>query len=56
MPSHWLKRTVDVIGAGTGLVLLSPVVLGVAVVVRLTMGSPVFFRQRRPGLRGVPFT
>ncbi len=41
--------------AGLGLALLSPVLLGVAAVVRLSLGSPVLFRQVRPGLRGEPF-
>ena len=41
--------------ATVGLVLLSPVALVVAVAIRLTMGSPVIFRQVRPGLHGKPF-
>lgn len=49
------KRTFDVIGALSGLVLMTPVMLGVAVAVRTTMGSPVTFRQTRPGLGGTPF-
>ena len=51
-----LKRAVDLSGAGATLVLLSPVLAAVAVAVRLTMGSPVLFRQERPGLGGKPFT
>lgn len=50
-----LKRCVDTMLAGLGLALLSPVLLGVAAVVRLSLGSPVLFRQVRPGLRGEPF-
>jgi lipopolysaccharide/colanic/teichoic acid biosynthesis glycosyltransferase len=42
--------------AGLGIVLLLPIVIGVAVLVRCSLGSPVLFRQRRPGLHGVPFT
>lgn len=42
--------------AGLGLIALSPVLLTVAVVVWLTMGWPVLFRQVRPGLQGEPFT
>jgi len=38
------------------LVLLSPLLLLLAVWIRLTMGSPVLFRQTRPGLHGRPFT
>jgi len=37
------------------LVLLSPLMALVAILVRLRMGSPVFFLQRRPGLHGEPF-
>jgi len=49
------KRALDVFGAAVGLVLLSPLLLGIAVAVRLAHGSPVLFRQRRPGRFGVPF-
>jgi lipopolysaccharide/colanic/teichoic acid biosynthesis glycosyltransferase len=49
------KRVMDVtIGAAIALLSL-PVQLGVALVVRLTMGPPVLFRQVRPGLKGQPF-
>jgi len=46
----------DLMGATFGLVLLAPVMLVVALLIRLTMGSPVLFRQVRPGLYGRPFT
>ena len=49
------KRALDVIGAAVGLVLLSPLLLAIAVAVRLAHGSPVLFRQRRPGRFGAPF-
>ena len=51
-----LKRLIDVVGAAVGLVLLSPVLLGAAVALRLRVGSPVLFRQERVGLHGRPFT
>ena len=51
-----MKRVFDVVIAGAGLVVLSPVMLLVAILVRITMGRPVLFRQERPGLNGVPFT
>ena len=38
-----------------GLIVLSPLMLGIAVLVRTFVGSPVLFRQQRPGLHGVPF-
>ncbi|MFI5047350.1 MAG: sugar transferase [Acidimicrobiia bacterium] len=50
-----LKRGVDVLVAAVGLIVLSPLLLVVAVLVRLRMGSPVLFRQSRPGLHGRPF-
>ena len=49
------KRALDVAGAGLGLLVLSPVMLAVAVAVRLTLGAPVLFRQTRPGLGGRQF-
>lgn len=39
-----------------GLVVLSPLLVVLAALVRATLGSPVLFRQERPGLCGVPFT
>lgn len=50
-----MKRAVDVAGASIALVLLSPVLVAVAVLVRWRLGSPVLFRQVRPGLHGEPF-
>ncbi|WP_242343909.1 sugar transferase [Anaeromyxobacter terrae] len=46
----------DVVGAAAGLVLLSPVLALTAISVAVIDGRPVLFRQRRPGLRGEPFT
>ncbi len=51
-----LKRALDVLGSGAGLVVLSPVLAGVALAVRLSLGTPVLFRQVRPGRGGRPFT
>ncbi|MCC2638927.1 MAG: putative sugar transferase [Moraxellaceae bacterium] len=50
-----LKRLLDVTGAATALLLLSPVVLTVAYLVRTRLGSPVLFVQVRPGRHGKPF-
>lgn len=50
-----LKRLFDILAASFGLLLLSPVILIVAWQVRRKLGSPVFFRQTRPGLHGKPF-
>jgi len=54
--SQAIKRVVDIVGASVGIILLAPVMLAVALLVLLTMGRPVLFRQQRPGLRGKPFT
>ena len=50
-----IKRTMDVFGAVIGFVFLSPVLMIVAVLIWVTMGRPVLFRQRRPGFHGKPF-
>ena len=50
-----LKRILDVAIASTALVLLSPVYALVAYKVKKNLGSPVLFRQTRPGLHGQPF-
>src|SRR5437868_4889933 len=51
-----LKRILDVVSAGAGLVLLCPVLALVALSIRARMGRPVFFRQKRAGYRGKAFT
>jgi len=53
--SFFIKRSIDVMVAGTGLLVLAPVLAAVAVSVRLSMGAPVLFLQVRPGYRGRPF-
>ena len=50
-----VKRVIDVAGASTALVLLSPLLAVVALLVRVRMGAPVLFRQERPGRGGRPF-
>lgn len=50
-----IKRFFDIFASLTGLLLLSPVIAIVAFEVRRKLGSPVFFRQTRPGLDGKPF-
>jgi lipopolysaccharide/colanic/teichoic acid biosynthesis glycosyltransferase len=51
----WVKRAVDVAGAVAGLVLFSPVLLAIALFIRLDSPGPVLFRQARRGQRGQPF-
>jgi lipopolysaccharide/colanic/teichoic acid biosynthesis glycosyltransferase len=50
-----VKRALDIAVSTSALLTLSPVLVGAACAVRLSMGRPVFFRQRRPGLNGEPF-
>jgi sugar transferase EpsL len=50
-----LKRGLDIILALPVLIVATPIVLMTALVIRITMGSPVMFVQERPGLRGRPF-
>src|SRR5262245_17479266 len=50
-----MKRAIDVVGALVGLVVLSPVMLVVALAVRVSMGRPVIFSQRRAGRDGRAF-
>ena len=49
------KRLFDLSASLAALLLLSPVLLLLAVLVRVKIGSPVFFTQTRPGLHGQPF-
>jgi lipopolysaccharide/colanic/teichoic acid biosynthesis glycosyltransferase len=50
------RRFLDIAGAASALVLLSPILLAVALAIRLFIGRPVLFRQLRPGYREKPFT
>ena len=50
-----IKRCIDIVGAGLGLIVLSPVLAVVAVLIWRQMGRPVIFRQMRPGLNGQAF-
>ena len=49
------KRAIDLIGASAGLVVLGIPMACIAVLIRLTLGSPVIYRQPRPGLHGRTF-
>ena len=50
-----MKRLLDILVAGLALLVFSPLLLLVAVMVRVKLGSPVLFRQLRPGHHGAPF-
>ena len=51
-----MKRVLDIVGALTGVVLLSPVLAAVWFVIVMESGLPGFFRQRRMGRGGSEFT
>ncbi|MEH8183941.1 sugar transferase [Aeromonas allosaccharophila] len=50
-----MKRLFDMIASFCALLLFSPVIVFMAWKIRKNLGSPVFFRQTRPGLNGRPF-
>ncbi|MBP5969495.1 MULTISPECIES: sugar transferase [Pseudomonas] len=49
------KRLFDIVASMAGLIVLSPVIVIVAYLIRKRLGSPILFRQVRPGLGGKPF-
>jgi exopolysaccharide biosynthesis polyprenyl glycosylphosphotransferase len=51
-----LKRGLDILVSGLMLTLLSPLLVAIALLIVIDSGTPVFFRQRRAGKDGVPFT
>jgi len=51
-----LKRGVDLIFSAIILTLGSPILIAIAILIRMTMGKPVLFRQLRPGRNGQPFS
>lgn len=52
MYKNFLKRLIDIIISGLLLIFLSPVILIVAILVRVKLGSPIIFKQERPGYKG----
>lgn len=63
MPSRWFppniprtKRLLDLLLTLPGVILLSPIILVTAILVRVLIGSPVLFRHIRPGYRSELFT
>jgi sugar transferase EpsL len=51
-----VKRALDVAGASVALLLASPLIVAIAIAVRVAMGRPILFRQERPGFREQPIT
>ncbi|GEN30142.1 lipopolysaccharide/colanic/teichoic acid biosynthesis glycosyltransferase [Cerasibacillus quisquiliarum] len=52
----YIKRVFDIVFSLFALILLSPVLLILAVLIKLNLGSPILFKQQRPGLYGKVFT
>ncbi len=55
VPHAFLKRLIDILGSGLVLLILSPVMLLIALLIRLESPGPVLFRQIRLGRYGKPF-
>jgi lipopolysaccharide/colanic/teichoic acid biosynthesis glycosyltransferase len=53
--SRYGKRCLDILLTVLALVLLGPLLVLIAILIRVKLGSPVIFRQQRPGLHGKPF-
>lgn len=53
--SRWGKRLFDIIGASAAILISSPIMLAVAIAIRLDDGGPVLFRQERVGFKGSRF-
>ncbi len=49
MYKKYIKRLLDIIISLLGLIILSPVIIIVAILVRVNLGSPIIFKQKRPG-------
>ena len=54
--SRFTKRAIDIIGAGSGLILTGPLIGAAMIAIKLNDGGPVFFCQTREGRNGRPFT
>lgn len=53
---RYCKRLIDIFGALCGIILLSPVMILIAIIIKITSKGPVFFRQTRLGYQGQSFT
>jgi undecaprenyl phosphate N,N'-diacetylbacillosamine 1-phosphate transferase len=52
----YFKRPMDIVLSLVAMIVLSPVLILVAILVRIKLGSPILFKQKRPGLNGKIFT
>ncbi|WP_248240049.1 sugar transferase [Microbacterium kunmingense] len=53
---RFIKRSVDLVASVLGVIVISPLLIALAITVRLTSDGPVFFRQTRVGLKGREFS
>jgi len=53
---HAIKRVIDILGSSVTLFLLSPILLAIALAIKLSSPGPILFRQKRIGQYGIPFT
>lgn len=54
--SKGIKRMMDIVGSLLGIVMLSPIMLACAILIKMTSSGPVFFKQERTGYTGRKFT
>lgn len=54
--TYVIKRVIDIVLSAIALVISSPIMLGVAIAIKLDDGGPVLFKQTRVGIHGKPFT
>lgn len=54
--SKHLKRPMDILFSLIAIIILSPILIAIAVLVKINLGSPVIFKQKRPGLNEKIFT
>ncbi len=55
MYTHFIKRLLDITFVSIGVIIISPILLITAILVRTKLGSPILFRQERPGYQGKTF-
>ncbi len=54
--ARYIKRLLDIVLSVMALIVLSPILVVVAILIRIKLGSPVVFKQERPGYKGKVFT
>lgn len=52
---HFSKRLFDIVFSLLAIIILSPILLIISILVRILIGTPIFFTQQRPGYKGRPF-